>query len=98
MVDIGDDVLADVGRHVRLQQRAARGHVDRLARIFLPVLAHEAAGQIHLHTLVAASLLSERKHCRLSCISHFDQPVLRLPGQTIAGSELTARNGYLTVE
>ena len=79
MVDVSDDVLAHMRRHVGLEQHAARRHVDSLAREFLPVLAHEAAGQHHFHALVAAPLLSERKHRRLSCISHFDQPVLRFP-------------------
>ena len=56
IVEIGDDALAVLAGHRRQQGHPARRHIDDLARIFLLVLAHEAAEHGHRHAAVSAAL------------------------------------------
>jgi len=61
MVDIGDDELAHLRHRFGNQGDTAGRHIQRLARMFLPVLQHVPAGESDLDALVLAPLLIERK-------------------------------------
>ncbi len=70
LVEIGDDSLADLAARFGLEGDAAGRDVDRRAGEFLPVLAHELAGQAHFDALMAPSFVTSRVDCECCGRSH----------------------------